>query len=126
MAIRVVHQPEFDLTIFLVEEASVDERIAALRWFYDEGTTRNALWDMTALEGSRPTADEIRTIVGILSDHAHKRPDGRTALVGKSDLDFGLSRMGSILSELRELPWEIQAFRTQEEALAWITDAQAP
>lgn len=126
MAIRIVHRPELDLTMFLVEEASVEERIAALKWFYDEGTTRNALWDLTALEGARPTADEIRTIVGILNDHAHKRPAGRTALVGESDLDFGLSRMGSILSELGKLPWQIQAFRTREEALAWITDAQGP
>jgi len=65
-------------------------------------------------------SEELREIVAFIKHHENKRSGGKTALVSETNLDYGLSRMSNSYAEIADLPWEIQAFRSMDEAIKWI------
>jgi hypothetical protein len=112
-----------DLTIFTVEgPLTLDEQMAVLKKFYEGAPTANVLWDFRRATGNRITSTELRRIIAYIKSMEGCRVRGRTALVAATDLDFGLSRMSQVLGGIEKLPWELRAFRSMTEALAWIDD----
>jgi hypothetical protein len=113
---------QHDLTIFVAAgELTFEDQMAVLRQFYAGNPTKHVLWDFTRITGRRISAAQLRAIVQFIAEHATLRAGGKTALVGSSDVDFGLARMGSALSEARHVGWQMQAFRDLVEAREWIT-----
>ena len=109
------------LTIFTVEgELTFQEQMNALKAFYSGDPTANVLWDFRLMKGNRVSSQELEELFNFIKANRGKRLQGKTALVATSDLDFGLSRVSEAYSQIRQLPWEMKAFRTMDEALEWI------
>jgi hypothetical protein len=92
----------------------------ALKAFYSGDPTANVLWDFRLMEGNRVSSEELEELFALIEDNQWKRPKGKTALVATSELDYGLSRVSETFSLIKELPWEIRAFRSFDMALDWI------
>ena len=124
MGIRITRHDERNLTVFTVSgRTEVDEQLEALRAYYADGPTAHTLWDFRGLDGPRLSTEDLHRIVRFVRREGARRPSGRTALVAATELDYGLGRMSSILSSSLRVPVEIQAFRSIEEAEAWIASA---
>ena len=109
------------LTIFTVNGMmTFEEQMGAIKSFYDGKPTPNVLWDFRSMEGSRITSDELYEIVSYIEKHKDKRPQGKTALVSATEIDYGISRASEIYSEVKALPWSIRALRSFYEAIIWI------
>ncbi len=121
MPVSVKSDPHNDLTVFTASGVlTFDEVMETLREFYDAYPTRKVLWDLRAVTVQSITADELRQAVSFIKLHEDKRPQGRTALVGSTDLDSGLSRMGDAFADAGGIPWKIRVFRSMEEAMKWL------
>jgi hypothetical protein len=116
------------LTIFTVKgELTFDVQMNALKAFYSGEPTANVLWDFRLMEGNRLSSDELGKIFAFIRANQAKRPNGKTALVAATDLDYGLSRVSETLSHVQHLPWDMRAFRSMDDALKWIdSDSQVP
>ena len=111
------------MTVFTVAGAlTYAEQLAALQEFYDGNPTANVLWDFRSIEGNRITIEELNKIIVFIKRRESKRPHGKTALVSTTDLDFGLSRMSQTYADIHNVPWQIRAFRSMDEAIKWIKE----
>lgn len=83
------------------------------------------LLDLTESESFRTrSADDLREVAMFLSSR-RTLFGSRLATVGRSDLAYGLLRMGTVFATTHGLVNE--AFRTREEAVAWLCrDADEP
>lgn len=121
MPISIEQYKDQDLTIIVaVGDIEAGEPIEALKAFYDGEPTANVLWDFRAVSGGQLTADEIRQIFDYAIVNMPKRQSGKTALVAPEDHEFGLARMTTTIGELRDVPWELRAFRNLEDAVRWL------
>ena len=110
-----------DLTIFTVKgELTFAGQMDAINAFYSGVPTANVLWDFRLMEGNRVSSEELAELFAFIEDNQWKRPKGKTALVAASDLDYGLSRVSETFALIKNLPWEIRAFRSFYMALDWI------
>lgn len=111
-----------DLTIFTATgEVTYEEWIEALKAFYEGSPTKNVLWDQRGLTGQRISSEELEKIITFLRSYQDRRPTGKTALVGTSDLDFELASQTHTLAETKMIPWKIKGFRSLEEGVKWIS-----
>jgi hypothetical protein len=110
-----------DLTVFtLTGEVSFQDFLSSLNQYGKEGPTLSELYDARALKGKRLTNEEIHAFAVYLSKHADKRPaGGRTAVVVSEKVDFGLSRMLSLLTE-ETTGYDIEVFQDIDAAFKWI------
>ncbi|MBC2737707.1 MAG: hypothetical protein HF981_25335 [Desulfobacteraceae bacterium] len=109
------------LTILTVSGVvTCQDVIHALEDFFKNDVTPNLLWDYTDADVSEITEKCMNQIIAIAKSNAHLREKGRTAIVGRGDVTFGLSRMYEILSELREHPIQHHVFRNIDEAITWL------
>ncbi len=69
---------------------------------------------------SNITNEEFMKIAKDMKKITQKRLGGKTALVGKFDVDFGLARQYGAYAEMEQLPVEYQIFRNIEEAMKWL------
>jgi hypothetical protein len=109
------------LTILrVVGEVSFKEIMTALKQFMEKQPTLNELWDFR--EGKLPTvtSGNLEQIAFYVRDNAHERAGGKSAFVASRDLEYGLSRMMRTLAEMKEVPLEIEVFRSFEEATQWL------
>lgn len=111
-----------NLTIFTLSgEVSFQDFTVSLTLYGKSGPTLFELYDVSALSGRRLSSDEMDMLAGYLSRFSDVRPKGsKTAIVASEDLNFGLSRMLSILMEGRTV-YNIQAFRNIDKAKKWLT-----
>lgn len=109
------------LTILtVIGVVTCEDVIHALEDFYENDVTQNILWDYIDADVSKITEKCMMQIIEIAKSYAHLRKKGRTAIVGRTDLTFGLSRMYEILSEVNEHSIQHRAFRNIDEATAWL------
>jgi hypothetical protein len=110
-----------DLTIFTLSgEVGYQEFISALTDYGREGTTLFELYDLRSISGKRLTTGEINSLADFLSRHPDLRPPGnKTAVVVSEDVDYGFSRMISILTEDSTV-YDIEVFRDEDEAWRWL------
>ena len=110
-----------DLTIFTVEaELTYDDAISALREFYEAPPTMNMLWDLSKIQGSSLTEDERISILQFVEDQKIKRPTGKTALV--TDVYYDRAKRMEGYGAIKNLPWNIRAFRSMERAIIWLDE----
>jgi hypothetical protein len=110
-----------DLTTFVLSgEVRLTDFIDTLNAYGKSGPTKFELYDARSIDGKRLTFDEMSAFADYLAKHAEIRPLGsKTAVVVTESIDFGLSRMISILTE-ETTDYQIEAFRDRDEALGWL------
>ena len=101
-------------------EPSFQEGMAAFKKFYEGKTTQNALWDFRKASLARVSAKEIKAIFDYIKQHVEKRVGGKTAILVSKDLEYGMSRMVQAFTKLKDIPIEIEIFRSIEEAIQWL------
>lgn len=110
-----------DLTVITVTgKIESGEAFQAVKKFYDGIPTKNVIWDFRAVAMSQISQDEITQLFEYSMKNILKRQFGKTALIAPGDHDFELARSTSTIGDLTNVPWEMQAFRTLEEAYQWI------
>jgi hypothetical protein len=92
----------------------------ALQSFYQTAITTKVLWDFLEGDFTDLPSSDLTTIIDAAKSFSDMRPDGKSALVGSSDLLYGLARMYASLAEVKRHPISNRAFRSREEALDWL------
>lgn len=82
----------------------------------------NVLWNFgQGIQSSQFSTDDMRRIVTMTAAHIKQRgADYKLALLAPLDLYFGLSRMFEAYGD--EIPIQIHAFRSMDEALDWLNE----
>ena len=112
-----------DLTVFnFSSEVTLTEFIATLNDYGKQKPTRFELYDVRGLSGERFTTKDIQGLADFLKEHAGKRPsDSKTVIVVNETIDYGLSRMISMLTD-GHVPYRIEVFRSIEKANRWLDE----
>jgi len=117
--ITVKFEPENDLTIFTVKgDLSADEILK----YSSEYSTKYVLWDATGGSVRKIQTVDFRRIAVEMKKHSQNRAGGKTALVGKFNIDFGLSRMYEAFAGIEEIPITYKTFRNYDDALRWLNE----
>ena len=100
-----------------------DDYLAALRNHLMQDKTkfskyRYSLADWTQVTQVNVSSEAIQIIANLCIKVSTVNPDPVVAVVAKSDLVFGLSKMSQILMD--ETGWEHKVFRNREDAEEWI------
>jgi len=121
MPIETTRDPQRNLTIHVVTgPAREDEMYAALEVPGDGVPTRDVLWDMSLADVMHVTPGILRQFAKRAAELGVDRKGGRTAVVAPEDLQFGLARMSEVFVDMESSPYSLRAFRTREEATAWL------
>ncbi|MBU0992554.1 MAG: hypothetical protein KJ737_08685 [Proteobacteria bacterium] len=121
MPVTIERIEDQNLTVFLVTgELKADEQLNAMESFYEGKPTANVLWDFRKVEGARSSYMEVEKMLSYAKSRGQRRVSGKTALLTAAAVDFGLARMTEILSEVKEIPWEVHSFTSLEEAMKWL------
>ncbi len=99
---------------------TADELIGAIRSYYDGEPTDHVLWDVRDADLTLLHAADVKSIEMETLQYADKRGTGRTAIVARDDLGFGLGRMFDTYQELDASPRSHRTFKTIEEAYKWL------
>ena len=115
--------PENYLTIFTVEgDLSSDEIVTYSSKHYVENPTKLVLWDATKGSVSKITANDFQNIAKKMKGQTKKREGGKTAIVGKFDVDFGLARMYEAYADIEEIRITYNVFHNAEDAMKWLQE----
>ena len=121
MPIKTIKKPEEDLTEHIVTgEVTDKEMFDCEREFYLSGPTKHQLWDMTGSKLTKVTVDGMRQFIARSSRLGKARTGGRTAVLVKSQIQYGLGRMAEAFSEFESLPFDLRLFRDRAKALDWL------
>ena len=119
--IEITIEPESDLTIFTVEgDLTTNEILHYSSESYNKNPTKLVLWDASNGSVSKIAPTDFRGISKEMKQYTKKREGGKTAFVGKFDLDFSLGRLYEVYAEIENLPVTYQTFRSNEEAMRWL------
>lgn len=78
------------------------------------------LWDLLGADLCKMSSDEIRLIATRKKGIAYVNKGGKIAFVLGKPCDFGVGRMFEAYNETAEMPTEIRAFRTIDDAKKWL------
>jgi hypothetical protein len=119
ITVKVV--PENDLTVFTVEgDLSADEILEYSSEHNDKTPTKLVLWDATKGSVGKIEINDFRRIAIGMKKHTENRAGGKTALVGKFDVDFGSARMYEAFADFEEIPITYKTFRSVDDAIKWL------
>ena len=111
------------LTCFKVTgELSFEDILHTIKAFYADDPTNNVLWDLIDTTKANLDSEKVESIAALRSNYAGTREPGKTAIVAKSDLLFGLSRMLEVNSELQNVSYPIMVFRNLDDAYQWLNE----
>ena len=110
-----------NLTTFTVSgKVAGEELMEAMTAFLTGEATLLSLWDCTDVDDIEISSEQIGAFVDDAKRLGEARRGGRTAWVVPTQFGYGLGRMATILSELRDVPFEAQVFRSLDEAKRWL------
>ncbi|MFC1884548.1 hypothetical protein ACFL2O_07245 [Thermodesulfobacteriota bacterium] len=119
--IKTTKDMSLNLTINLAEGIILYDDMSTWITEYYSGTVTNLiLWDFREADLSKIKTEEFAELARLIKRKADLRQGGKTALVFKRDLEFGLGRMFEVFSELEDLSFEFMSFRSIEEAREWL------
>ena len=84
----------------------------------------NALWDFRKGSMAQLLSGDLERIADNAVLHSEKRAGGKTAIVVSRDLEYGLARVLDTLRDIRKLPYQIEVFRSVEEANQWLDEEE--
>jgi hypothetical protein len=112
---------EKDLTMYVVNgKVSADEIIEKVVEYYTKHPTKLVLWVMEDAFTEGISTEEIQEIILTAKKYSGSRKEGKTAIVGPKEIDYGLGRMYQTFSEIEGLPYEYRVFKELEEAKNWL------
>ncbi|MGZ4398821.1 MAG: hypothetical protein ACXVZ1_10460 [Gaiellaceae bacterium] len=97
---------------------ALQEALADARW----RSAMRILLDERDVDWSRMSASDVERRAGFLARGVERLGGCRTAVVVSRDLDFGMVRMEQAQVE-RRVPYELEVFRSIEDARAWLRQA---
>ena len=119
--IETIVDSQGDLSVFTVNgELSADEIIERVEEYYTKHPTKLVLWIMGDVDLSAITREGIERIIQTAKKNAGKRKEGKTAIVGSKDIEYGLARMYEAYTGLENLPYEYKIFKNVDEAKEWL------
>ena len=119
--IETIIDSQKDLSVFTVNGALIaDEIIERVEEYYTRHPTKLVLWIMGEVDLTAITSAGIERIIQIAKKHTGKRQEGKTAIVGAKDIDYGLARMYEAHTGLENLPYEYKIFKDVDEAKEWL------
>ena len=123
MPITFDRDPERDLTTFTISVVvTFDEFIDVLNDYGRTGPTHKELYNAVDLKGKRFSRFDIEALTQYFRMHSDSRkPGSKTAVVVSAELDYGITRMISILTETF-VNFEVDVFRSVDEAVAWLNE----
>ena len=106
-----------DVTVFTVRgELTADDILKTI----GEYSTTLILWDAMDGSVSNISAEDFRKISRIVKTTTKKSSRGKTAFVGRQEIDFGLGRMYEAFANIANLPIEYKTFKNVDEAKDWL------
>lgn len=121
---KIVNENSQLTTITVAWKAEFSELMSVLKNFFDDNTTDNLLIDLRNSALDNITPDHVINLCKYAKSRANGsgRVNGKTALVGSSDLQFGIGRMFETYSEIEESSIKVSVFRSMEKALSWLEE----
>lgn len=121
MPIKTKRDSSNELTEHVVKGfVTDDEMFACEADFYKSDPTKLQLWDMSAADLGKITSEGLRKFVSRSAQLGKVRKGGRTAVIVRTKLQYGLGRMAEIFGEVESLPFAFSLFRKRDEAVAWL------
>ena len=99
---------------------SYDNLLSWVNDYYAGRITKYILWDLTEADLSKIKIEEFRKLAEVIKRNSGMRKGGKTALVFKRDLEYGLGRMFEVFSEMQDIKFEFMSFRDVEKAKKWL------
>lgn len=119
--IETIVDSQGDLSVFTVNgELTADEIIERVEEYYTKHPTKLVLWIMGDVDLSAITREGIERIIQIAKKNTGKRKEGKTAIVGSKDIEYGLARMYEAYTGFENLPYEYKIFKDVDEAKEWL------
>ena len=119
--IETIVDSQGDLSVFTVNgELTADEIIERVEEYYTKHPTKLVLWIMGDVDLSAITREGIERIIQIAKKNTGKRKEGKTAIVGSKDVEYGLARMYEAYTGFENLPYEYKIFKDVDEAKEWL------
>ena len=119
--IEKVVDSQNDLSVFTVNgELTADEIIEQVEEYYTQHPTKLVLWIMGDVDLSAVTGAGIEKIIQTAKKHTGKREEGKTAIFGSRDIEYGLARMYEAYTGFENLPYEYKVFKDVDEAKEWL------
>jgi hypothetical protein len=118
----IVHQfKDLDLTIHeATDPIDVNDIIAELENFYQDRVTTYLIWELKSGRSSSLSGNDIEEIINISKKYGSLRRNGKSAVVTKNDLFYGLSRVFENYAEMEpDLSIKVRVFKNIEDAMAW-------
>jgi len=116
-----------DLTIqACTGEVLFEDMMLKLKQFWEKNPTRFMLWDFRQGSLKQISCQNMEKVIEFVSQHAHKRKGGKTAVVAPGDLEYGMSRVADIMLEMKQPPFRSEVFRSLEEARQWLFGSHEP
>jgi hypothetical protein len=106
----------------VIGDISFEEFMATLKQFWEGQQTINVLWDFRKGGVSHVSSKEAVAVANYVTHLTEKRVEGKTALVASVDLWYGISRMAQTLGEIKGLSFQMEIFKSYEEAIQWLDE----
>jgi hypothetical protein len=114
------NDPDALSTFTVSGKITLPELIGVLDRYGRSGPTRYELYDLRELTGERLSSADIRSLIDFFEKYPNIRPpESKTAILVASDIDFGIGRMISMISD-GQLPFAIEVFRSLDNAKSWL------
>ena len=119
--IKTTVDTQHDLTAFKCSgNLKEQEFLDSIHSFYEGSPTKHTLWKFVGLSAKSISTDTLKRIFEMIHSYGNSRQGGRTAIVAPLDLEYGLGRMFQIWTDNKSFPFEIEIFRTLDEAKQWL------
>lgn len=120
-SIKTTYDLSKDLTLVIATGGLTAKDFITWGAKYTSGTaTSLILWDLLGADWCKLSSDEIRLIATRTKGIAYASKGGKIAFVLGKPCDFGVGRMLEAYNETSEMPSEIRAFRTIDDAKKWL------
>jgi len=120
-SIKTTYDLPKDLTLVKAKGGITAKDFVTWGTSYTSGTvTALILWDLLGADLCNLSSDEIRMIATRTKGIAYVGEGGKIAFVLGKSCDFGVGRMLEAYNETAEMPSEIRAFRTIDDARKWL------
>jgi hypothetical protein len=106
----------------VVGDVTFEEFMATLKQFWENLQTINVLWDFRKSGVSHVSTKEAVAVTNYIKHLSEKRIEGKTALVASRDLWYGISRMAQTIGEIKGLSFQMEIFRSYEDAIQWFDE----
>ncbi len=121
--IEIQKDDKHQLTIITIKGNLTSKEIIDTIYAHNrQKLTKNILWDLSEVVAMDIGNTDVDTFVRATQQFIKLREGGKTAVVAKTDLEYGLSRMFESLQSAAESNVRHETFRNKDNALKWLME----